>query len=154
MRHISIATLISVGAMLSACDMPPQIDQQADREAITAIRQRERETFSAGDRAAINELFTDDAVIMPPNEPVVIGASARDAWLEAFYRQVSVEAVYTGSTITIVGDHAYETLAFRMTITPVGGGEPTVEIGKGLHIYERQADGSWKIAVDIWNTDG
>lgn len=25
------------------------------------------------------------------------------------------------------------------------------QTGKGVHIYERGPDGSWKIALDIWN---
>ena len=39
------------------------------------------------------------------------------------------------------------------TFTPKDGSDPVVEQLKGIHIYQRQADGTWKIARDIWNTD-
>ena len=32
-------------------------------------------------------------------------------------------------------------------------GEPMTDRGAGIHILQRQADGSWKLAVDIWNSD-
>lgn len=40
-----------------------------------------------------------------------------------------------------------------LTLTPKDGGEPVQESIKGRHVYEKQEDGSWKIAQDIWNTD-
>jgi hypothetical protein len=27
------------------------------------------------------------------------------------------------------------------------------DVGKGLHVYGRQSDGSWKLTHDIWNSD-
>ncbi|MCZ6702420.1 MAG: hypothetical protein O6940_05190 [Ignavibacteria bacterium] len=41
----------------------------------------------------------------------------------------------------------------NLTITPVDGGESIMETGKCIHVYKRQADGTWKIAQDIWNMD-
>jgi len=44
-------------------------------------------------------------------------------------------------------------LEFILKLTPVAGGAVTEYVGKGMHIYRRQGDGSWKIAEDIWNSD-
>jgi ketosteroid isomerase-like protein len=90
---------------------------------------------------------------MPPNEPALVGKEAIRAWLENVYKQFSVQGKYTPSNIVLAGDWAFERLAFTLTMTPVAGGKPSEEIGKSIHIYRRQADGSWKIAQDIWNTD-
>lgn len=123
-----------------------------DREAIEALRQRESETFGAGDVDAIVELFSDDAVLMPPGEPAVVGRAAQRDWLEALYEQFAVEARYADTTLELAGDWAFEQLWFTMTLTPVEGGEATTINGHGLHVYERQADGSWRIAYDVWNS--
>ena len=40
-----------------------------------------------------------------------------------------------------------------MIVTPRAGGEAVTETFKGIHVYRRQADGSWKIAQDAWNMD-
>lgn len=62
-----------------------------------------------------------------------------------------MEARYDDSELELAGDWAFERLAYAMTLTPVDGGEATTMSGTGFHVYERQADGSWKIAYDIWN---
>jgi ketosteroid isomerase-like protein len=55
--------------------------------------------------------------------------------------------------VQVVGDVGIVHYTGEMTATPKKGGKPATEIIKGLHIYKRQADGSWKIAQDVWNTD-
>ncbi len=90
---------------------------------------------------------------MPPNEPGFQGAEARAVWLRGLYEEASVQGVYTGTELTLAGDWAFEQLAMTLTTTPVAGGGAVEEVAKGLHVYRRQPDGSWKIALDIWNTD-
>ncbi len=41
----------------------------------------------------------------------------------------------------------------QATFTPEAGGEAHTGNYKGIHIYRRQPDGSWRIAQDIWNSD-
>jgi len=38
-------------------------------------------------------------------------------------------------------------------VWPLEGGPVVQDRGKGLHVYRRQPDGSWKLAQDIWNSD-
>lgn len=125
-----------------------------DRQAIDAVRDSEVETFGAGDIDAILDLFTEDAVLMPPGEAPVVGRAAQRLWLEAFYEQGTVQNGYGDTELELAGDWAFERLSYTMTLSPVGGGEPTTMSGTGFHVYERQADGSWKIAYDIWNVGG
>jgi ketosteroid isomerase-like protein len=33
------------------------------------------------------------------------------------------------------------------------GGQAMIDKGKYLVVMKRQVDGSWKVAVDIWNSD-
>lgn len=37
---------------------------------------------------------------------------------------------------------------------PIDGGEALEDLCKGIIVYRRQADGGWKVARDIWNSDG
>ncbi len=141
---------------ISNSEIPlPGVDDtsEADREAISQLRQREIEAFSAGDVEALGSIFTEDAVLMPPNELGFQGAEARAVWLRGLYEEASVQGVYTGTELTLAGDWAFEQIAMTLTTTPVAGGVAVEEVGKALHVYRRQPDGSWKIALDIWNTD-
>ena len=50
------------------------------------------------------------------------------------------------------GDLAYSTGAYEMT-APDDNGESSIDRGKYVAVWKKQADGNWKVAVDTWNTD-
>jgi uncharacterized protein (TIGR02246 family) len=128
-------------------------DEEADKTAIAELREQEMVAFSSADVSALETLFTTDTKVMPPNGPAATGTEGLRAFAENMFSMVNVQGEYTSSELTLLGDWAFERLTMNLTLTPVGGGEPVTETGKCLHIYKRQADGSWKIAQDIWNMD-
>jgi len=150
-----VVTLFVTSALFAiSCTQPAaKYDEKADKAAIATITEQEMAAFSSGDINALENLASDDIKIMPPNEPAVTGKEALRTWAENLYSMVNIQGEYTSSDLTLAGDWAFERLTFNLTMTPVNGGESIQETGKGIHIYKRQADGSWKIAQDIWNTD-
>jgi ketosteroid isomerase-like protein len=157
-KVIAAAALLAVTFAIAFSQSGKQQSKanQADVEAINKLREQEMAAFSAAEVNTLLNLVTNDVVVMPPNEPTLAGKDALRSWAENLYKQFTVKGKYTASNpsnIVLAGDWAFERLAFTLTMTPVAGGEPIQEIGKGIHIYRRQADGSWKIAQDIWNTD-
>ena len=96
-------------------------------------------------------LFTDDALIMAPNEPVVEGRAAIQAWGEAFPTLTE----FTSTPVEINGrtDLAYIRGTYSYTATVEGAPEPVTDSGKYLVLLRKQADGSWLVAADIWNSD-
>lgn len=48
--------------------------------------------------------------------------------------------------IMVSGDIAVVRLVWTLTIRPKGGGAPIVSEERGLDVFRKQADGSWKIA--------
>ncbi len=59
---------------------------------------------------------------------------------------------FTTLDVQVSGNFAYEIGTYKMTVEMAGMPGMTDE-GKYLTIYERAADGSWKIKVETWNTD-
>jgi len=53
----------------------------------------------------------------------------------------------------VAGDVAIERVEYTASAWPAEGGPPVQDVGKGVHVYRRQTDGSWKLAQDIWNSD-
>ena len=47
---------------------------------------------------------------------------------------------------------AFERGTYKITLAPRTSGPPISDAGKYITIYHRQADGTWVMARDIWNS--
>jgi ketosteroid isomerase-like protein len=129
----------------------PAVSTEADRQAIDQVREQEVAAINSGDLSL--GYAADDIITMPPGEPALVGKPALQAWVEAFVSQVTASLSYAPTDIVVAGDLAVEHYTGTLTATPVGGGDSVTEALKGIHVYQRQADGSWKMTHDVWNLD-
>ena len=106
----------------------------------------------AGDWDAVVGLFTEDALLMQPNGPAVQGRSPFKSWIESFDLTITEHAIEL-IEIDGYGDVAYGQATYVEAMILGGGSEPIREVGKILFIFRRQPDGSWLIAVEMWNSD-
>ena len=120
-------------------------------QAIQDADKQYADAFNRGDVAAIVALHTEDVLYLPPNASAVNGRqgveSAEKEQLDAGWKNLSFSSVQIGSD----GDLAYHVGTFSID-APTDEGL-TTEKGKFVDIYKRQADGSWKIHVSIFNSD-
>jgi ketosteroid isomerase-like protein len=95
--------------------------------------------------------YADGARILPPNRATVTGREA----IGAFFRSLgSIQAVrYTVLAVEGRNDLAYVHGAYQLTVTPPGAAEPVGDTGKYVEIWRKQRDGSWKVVLDIFNSD-
>ena len=104
-----------------------------------------------GDFDELVKLYTHDAVLMPPHHPAVEGQDALLAWLKTFPKvskfSLSISDVGGYGDIAYVRGHA------TMTSHPEGAAEPVDEVMKYVEIRKKQVNGSWLMAVDIFNSD-
>jgi uncharacterized protein (TIGR02246 family) len=140
--------------VVAAVGCTPSYDYEADRAAIEAVREAEEAGAVSGDAGAFMALVASDAVMMQPNEPAVVGADAIGAWVDEFMGAFAIEfQSYETEDVKVDGDLAVEYYTGVWTMTPAGGGDAVTQNIKGLHVLERQDDGSWKIVYDISNSD-
>ena len=122
------------------------------KQEIGDVTKRFAEAYNRGDIAAAVEFYTKDAKFLHPNTEIISGKQAIREFFEtgrAFgLRRISFKGVETGCD----GNLAYERGIINMDIAPEGG-QAMTDKGKYLVVMKRQADGSWKVAVDIWNSD-
>ena len=147
MRKTGILLAILV---LAASGCAPQVDVEAEKAAIRNLHDQTAAASDAGDLAA---LYTDDAIVMPPNEPALVGREAIHTWVQGLFEQFSVEETVTTEEVQVAGDWAFLRGTYTFTATPKAEGEPQEETGKCIHIVQRQPDGSWKNTRIIWNSD-
>ena len=154
MRRSVAFTALMFMAPLAACQAPaPEVGplSEEDVAAIKASAVVFVEAVVAGDWAAVSAGYTEDAVLVFPNEPAVEGRVAIQAFFELFPSITQFEP-------TIVqmdgrGDLAFVRATYAMTYIVEGTPEPIHDRGQYVEIWRKQPDGKWLIAVDISNSD-
>ena len=163
MKLLSSALLLAVLLALVACapaadEPPPVVEETATIEADSEpVRQAIQELVAAtvaGDPEAYAGCFTEEAIMMVPNAPSVVGKEAIQASLEATLALYDTEWTNTIEEIVMAGDWAFERSSYRWTLRPKGEAEPLDEVGKILAVWHRDPDGSWRRARIMWNSDG
>ncbi|HEV2131142.1 MAG TPA: SgcJ/EcaC family oxidoreductase [Longimicrobiaceae bacterium] len=126
--------------------------QSADvRRQISEANARFSEAFRRGDAEGAAQVYTEDAVILPPDAQIIRGRQA----ITQFWRAVMGMGV-KGADLTTVDlevvsdDTAYEIGRALLTIEPEGG-ERMQQEGKFVVVWKRRENG-WKWHVDIWNS--
>ena len=152
-RKASIIGIASLGLLLASCasEAGPTFTE-ADRAAIEAVTEEAMAINATGDHQAyVNHYYTADVVIMPPNGEVIRGREAAVAFNEEFppYEDLQFNHVQVDGD----GDLAYVYGTYTMVMATAEGEDPVEDRGKYIEIWRRQADGSWRIALDIFNSD-
>ncbi len=122
-------------------------DVAANRAVIAAFVQG----VKSGESANVAALYTEDAIVMPANQPLVRGRDAILAWHEAY--PPIIEFDLKEEDIFGLGNLAVVRGSYSMSIVVEGAPEPIKDTGKFIEIRRKQEDGSWLIAVDIFNSD-
>ena len=146
--------LILLVASISSCiTTGPACLTDRDRAAIQKVFEDGQKLFNAPERdfeAAVKFYYTEDAITLPPNEPAVRGRASQIAWYRAYppfeYAEKIIELDGRGTL-------AYTRVTYSLKIRMPGAKEPVVDTGKGLEIWEKQNDGTWKCSCDIFNSD-
>lgn len=152
-RQVLPAVLLLAVGVACTTNGEPVTDTQADEAAMRSAVQEWIEAANADDVEGMLEVIPDDGVTMPPNEPAFTGREALRAWHQARVDGFHTEIALSSEEIRVAHDWAFERFTYQMTVTPREGGEPVRDTGKGIWIWERHPDDSWKLAHSIWNSD-
>lgn len=130
---------------------PSQPESETLRQCVEDVTARWEEAFNRGDAGACAALYTDDATVLPPDSVVVHGKQAIEAlfkdWLEEGVANASLGTEQVGSS----GDLAYQ-VGMHAADELLEDGTIERGVGQIVNLLKRQADGSWKLHVSIYNT--
>ncbi len=73
--------------------------------------------------------------------------------MRAIWPPIAPGGEKTSIGFTVSGDWAFERYTYKSTDTDKKSGAVTTDIGKGINIYRRGADGKWQVAIDGWSSD-
>jgi ketosteroid isomerase-like protein len=110
------------------------------------------EVFGKRNLAALDDIYTSDARVLPPGAPMVSGREAiRQFWKGVVESLNGKSAVLSTVDLMPAGDGVVEIGAATLSAEPPGQAAVTMEVK--YVVYWRQEAGRWKWHVDIWNTN-
>lgn len=149
-----VQIVFAIGLLLAA--VGPVDAQRAptssDRARIEALIEQTETANNEGDVETWVGLFATDAVYMPPNVPAVTTREGLIEIAEAGFRHESSIDIQP-LEIRVVGDWAFARTQVSGCVTVAGSGEVISVDTKQIVIYNRDPDGSWRIARLISNSN-
>ena len=147
----AVLALVSATAIACTQSTPSSAGlSESDRAAIrTASEEFQRAVRDTAWNTWAN-FYTSDAQLGPPNGPAVSGHAALVAWAATVppnrdftLRQVDVDG--RGDLAYVYGKYSW--------VLKVPGQPEAPDSGKYIEVWQKQADGSWKIIRDVFNSD-
>ena len=147
MKKIVYLVLVLV-LVLSACG-PSEADEKAK---IQGAMDEYSAAVLEGNLERWISIWQEDGVRMPANQPQAVGVEQIKASVAPGFEMFNTDMFNINmDEIQVLGDEAYARGVFSYAMTPKGGGDRIESNGKFLTLFEKQEDGSWKIAVDSFS---
>ena len=139
-------------AVLSGC--AKKADVEAERAALRQADADWAKTVAEKNADAFAAFCTADGVIMPPNTPAVNGTDAIRTWVTTTMAMPGFAVTWepTSAEVAASGDIGYTLGSFTYQMT-MPDGSTMNDSGKYATIWKKQADGTWKVAVDVFNSE-
>ena len=138
--------------LTTACNQKTDT-RAADEQTIRELDAQWAKTAATRNLDATVSYYSDDAVLLPPNAPIASGKQAiRASWSALLEPSITVDWRATRVDVSQSGDLAYLVGVYTLTMkNPLG--KPTVDRGKLIEVFKKQADGKWKTVADMFNSD-
>lgn len=151
---LSTIILATTLAMLFSAISCQKQDTEADIAAINELYDQYCIQGNAGDLDNFLSLWEDNATRMEPDSPFITGKENIRKFFEGSFKLFNINiAIYGDTEIQVAKDIAFSRGTYTLSLAPKEEG-PTIHIdGKWLDILKRQADGSWKIYIDMVNNN-
>jgi uncharacterized protein (TIGR02246 family) len=127
----------------------------AGNAAITQVADSYVKATLAGDAKAVADLYTEDAIEMPPNQPPVKGRTAIQQYYEKAFSGGSKVMSFTLDHLEThaSADSAWDVGTYKQSMQgEAGTATPASDTGKYVVIL-KQVGGAWKVAYAIYNSD-
>ncbi len=149
----TICIVLGVMLSLAGCASQERGDLEAVNAAINQILNQYSSSLNSGDLDRWISLWTESGVQMPPGEPPVIGKDQIRARNKGVLDRFTFNIVISNEEVGAAGNWAFARGTYKATLTPKAGGEAVLVDGKYMTILQKQADRSWKIHRDIFNSN-
>jgi len=110
--------------------------------------------FEGRDIERVLSYWTEDAVVLPPGLPPVIGKAALRHYVQGSMQIPGFQISWRSTEVTFSPDGNLAYMFGQNSVTMNGpDGIPATTKGRAVTIWRREPDREWRCAVDIWNAE-
>jgi uncharacterized protein (TIGR02246 family) len=129
-------------------------DLSEDLAAINRLLDLFVDAVCRGDANAWADLMTEDFIFSVPGAPRFVGReSAAAAAKAAFFDPFTLRLASKFEDVQVLGTQGFAHGIFTMDMMPKAGGKMISSPGQFTNFFRKEADGSWKYALVIFNYD-
>lgn len=153
MTHVR--SLLAAAALVVAAGCGgPSVDLDAERASLMEVSREWARAAAGGDLERIVSFWADDAIVLPPDQPAIVGKEA----IREFVR--STQAI-PGFSITWEPERAFVSeggdlgyiVERNRTAMADETGSTRAQNGKVVTVWRKDASGAWKCVIDMWNNN-
>jgi ketosteroid isomerase-like protein len=123
-------------------------------DALRATDEAWMRVFSAKDVDKSVSFCDEKGAVLAPNAPIAEGRPAIAKSFSGFFALPDLKITWHADKVDVAksGELGYTSGTYQMTFTGPGG-KTIPDKGKYVTVWKKEADGSWKVLLDIFNTD-
>jgi len=133
----------------------PQNNSQELKNRIQQIGNKTVNAYMEGNLELLFSYYMDDAIQMPIYDKMIKGKEAiKNREIENRKLGIKVDTLYHHTLeLWSCDNFVWEIGTYGVSLSLPEMSNPVTDIGKYLTIWEKQVDGTFKIKLEIWNTD-
>jgi len=154
-RNLSQSAMVpSSQSSLSNSSSEKASGTQAVEQLLRDLDAKWAKAAAAKDVEQTIAFYSDDAIVFPPNATsAATKEEIRNSWKEMLGSPgLAITWQPTKVQVGKGGEMAWVSGMYELTMNDTSG-QPVNDRGKYLEVWQKQTDGNWKCAADMWNSN-
>jgi len=154
-RNLSQSETVSISQSLASGSLSEKASvTQSVEQLLRDLDAKWAKAAAAKDVEQTIAFYSDGAIVFPPNATSAATKEAiRNGW-KAMLGSPGLVISWQPTKVQVgnAGEMAWVSGTYELTMNDANG-KPINDRGKYLEVWEKQTDGNWKCAADMWNSD-
>ena len=146
-------TIVLIALLVASCNQR-EVNTEAEGEKVMQLSKEWSQVAASGDVKKTLSYWAEDAIVISAGEPTLKGKQAIRQMVEESFKIPGFRISWEPQSVEVSesGDMAYMLEKTQVSFTDSTGKLITLH-NNAVSIWRKQADGSWKNAVDISTPD-
>ena len=123
------------------------------KSELRAFEEAYREAIDRKDIEGILQFYSPDLITVTQGEPIQYGKDWLRPLMQELYQEYDFHEEFKLDNIKIIGDRVVATLQYSQKMTPLQGGQPVIQTGKGVCVLKKSDSGTWQFEWNSYSPD-